>query len=227
MSLVTRIVVAVMVVASTVAVAEEGWMPLFNGENLDNWETKGGVATFEIDGDEIVGRSVPNTPNTFLCTKEHYGDFVLEFEFLAHPDLNSGVQIRSNSIEDFKDGRVHGYQVELEEESRDRDWSGGIYDEGRRGWIYPPKGAADLEAEFTQVGKAVWKAGEWNHIRVEAKGDHIQTWLNGTKRSNLKDDMDASGFIGLQVHGVGNREAPMEVRWRNIRIKPLADAEKE
>ena len=98
MSLVTRIVVAVMVVASTVAVAEEGWMPLFNGENLDNWETKGGVATFEIDGDEIVGRSVPNTPNTFLCTKEHYGDFVLEFEFLAHPDLNSGVHIRSNSI---------------------------------------------------------------------------------------------------------------------------------
>lgn len=208
------------------AMASE-WVELFNGENLEGWEQKGGDANYAVKDGVITGTSVPNTGNSFLCTEEKYGNFILEFEYMGHPDLNSGVQIRSQSLESYKDGRVHGYQVELEQEARDRDWSGGIYDEGRRGWLYPRKmdGPNPQAEQFSVQGKRVWKNGDWNHVRVEARGDSIKTWVNGEARADLKDDMTARGFIGLQVHGVGDREDPMTVKWRNIRIKPLDAAE--
>ena len=211
------------------AVAEEGWRDLFNGKDLDDWEVKGGVATYAIEDGAIAGTSAPNTENTFLVTKEEFGDFILEFEFKADQNMNSGLQIRSQSLPEYRNGRVHGYQVELEDEGNQRSWSGGIYDEARRGWLYPSEDR-DSEAgkAFTEQGKKVWKTGEWNHVRVEAVGDHIQTWINGEKRADLRDDMTPSGFIGLQVHGVGARTEPMTVYWRNLRIKELkADQGKE
>ncbi|MCC6696424.1 MAG: DUF1080 domain-containing protein [Candidatus Hydrogenedentes bacterium] len=201
------------------AAEEEAWVPLFNGKDLSNWETKGGAATYHIEEDAIVGVSAPNTKNSFLCTKEHYADFILEFEFKASPTMNSGCQIRSNSLPDYKDGQVHGYQVELEDENNPRKWSGGIYDEGRRGWLYPTKENEELASKFSEAGKTVWKNGEWNTIRVEAIGSSIKTWVNGELRADLQDDMTPSGFIALQVHGVGDKTEPMTVRWRNIRIQ--------
>lgn len=200
--------------------AEEEWVDLIQ-DDLSNWDIKGGEATYRIEDGAVVGTSAPNTQNTFLCTKETYGDFILEFEFMGHEELNSGVQIRSESKEDFKNYRVHGYQVELEEDNHDRDWHGGIYDEGRRGWLYPANGDEAAGQAFGEVGKQAWKPGEWNHIRVEAKGDRIRTWLNGEPRADLQDDMTLSGFIALQVHGVGNKTEPMSVRWRNVRVKRL------
>lgn len=205
------------------------WAMLFNGDNLDGWTQKGGDASYTVEDGVIVGTSVPNTPNSFLCTTEDYGDFILEFEFMGHPDLNSGVQVRSQSLPEYKDGRVHGYQVELEQESRDRYWSGGIYDEGRRGWIYPMKSEEETPEQkaFSEQGKKVWKAGEWNHVKVEAKGDVIKTWVNGELRANLADGMTPKGFIALQVHGVGDKTEPMSVKWRNIRIMPLDEEKSE
>lgn len=199
----------------------DGWISLFNGKNLDGWEQKGGKARYYVADGVIVGQSVPNTPNSFLCTKKHYGDFVLEFEFMGHPELNSGVQIRSNSKPSYRNGRVHGYQCELEEGNRERDWSAGIYDEGRRGWLYPPDGDEELGKKFGEQGRRLWKEGEWNHIRVEAIGDSIKTYLNGELRADLTDGMTPSGFIALQVHGVGGKKEPMTVKWRNIKLKPL------
>jgi hypothetical protein len=221
--------VAGIAVLCTAAYAEDGgaWKQLFNGEDLSGWVKLGGEATYRVEEGAIVGISAPNTPNTFLCTEEDYGDFILEFEFLGHPEMNSGCQIRSESKQSYKDGRVHGYQVELEDEAQDRDWFGGIYDEGRRGWIYPTKDNEELSASFSEEGGKIWRNGEWNHIRVKAVGDHIQTWVNGTKRADLRDDETAKGFIGLQVHGVGSRTEPMEVRWRNIRIQELSTDESE
>lgn len=200
--------------------AEEGWVDLIQ-DDLSNWEIKGGEATYRIEDGAIVGTSVPNTQNTFLCTKETYGDFELEFDFWGHDTLNSGVQIRSESKEDYRNYRVHGYQVELEENNRDRDWHGGIYDEARRGWIYPKDGDEAAGKAFSEVGKRVWKEGEWNRVRVVAQGDRIRTWINGEPRADLQDDMTSSGFIALQVHGVGAREEPMSVRWANVRVKRL------
>ena len=217
------VAIAVALCASGVVAAKEddGWIELFNGKDLDNWEQKNGKATYKVEDGCIVGTSAPKSPNSFLCTKEEFDDFILEFEFKAHPKLNSGVQIRSKSLPNFMNGRVHGYQCELEQEDQERDWSGGIYDEARRGWLYPDKDDKELCAKFGKQGRRLWKKGEWNKLRIECKGDRIRTWLNGELRADLKDDMTSSGFIGLQVHGVGDKKEPMSVMWRNIRLKKL------
>jgi hypothetical protein len=184
------------------------WINLFNGKNFDGWTQLGGDASFRIENKEIVGTSKTNTPSSFLVTKKHYDDFTLEFELKIDTAMNSGVQFRSNSIPEFENGRVHGYQVEIDPSPR--AWTGGIYDEGRRGWLYNLK---DKEA-----AQKAFKNGEWNHYRVEAIGPSIKTWINGVAAADLKDEMTASGFIGLQVHST-KKERPMEVRLRNIRIQ--------
>ena len=59
------------------AVASE-WTVLFNGKDIGGWEKKGGAATYKVEDACIVGTTKPNTPNTFLCTKKMYGDFILK-----------------------------------------------------------------------------------------------------------------------------------------------------
>ena len=171
------------------------------------------LLVYTIDGNEIVGTSVPDTPNSFLCTKE-YGDFVLEYEFKVHPELNSGVQVRSLSLPNYKEGRVHGYQVEID--PSDRGWTAGIYDEARRGWLN--------SLEFNTPARFAFKQQEWNHVRVQAIGDSIKTWLNGVPAADLIDPMTLKGFVALQVHGVGDRQDPVWVRWRNLRIRELGQS---
>lgn len=212
--------------------AEDGFVPLFDGKTLEGWEPKGGKAKYRAEDGAIVGQTVPNTENSFLCTTKPYADFVLEYEFKCDDALNSGVQIRSNAYDAKKDyesegkkvsvaaGRVHGYQVEIDPNAPNRMWTGGIYDEGRRGWLFPGSRGGDA-AKFTEQGKRLYKKGEWNKVRVEASGPSIKVWLNGELRTEMKDEMTPSGFIALQVHGVGNRKDPLEVRWRNLRIKVL------
>jgi hypothetical protein len=204
----------------------DGWVSLFNGKDLDGWVQHGGKAKYSVEDGQIVGRSVPNTANSFLCTKKDYGDFVLELEFKVDPDLNSGVQIRSHCFDKpttfeaggkqktIPAGRVHGYQVEIDPDvKRGRLWTGGIYEEGRRGWLQDLKN--------NEAARKAFKPNEWNKLRVECKGDHIRTWLNGVPAADLKDDAARSGFIALQVHGVGKKTEPLEVRFRNLRIKEL------
>jgi hypothetical protein len=192
-----------------VVLAEAPWKNLFDGKTLDGWEQKGGQAVYAVEDGQIVGKTVLNTPNSFLCTKQFYSDFILELEFKVDPQLNSGVQIRSNSFPEYQDGRVHGYQVEIDAEKL---LCGSIYDEARRGWMYR---IADNSA-----AQKAFKPGQWNHFRIEAIGDSIKTWINGTPAVNLYDTRTRSGFVALQVHGVGNDKAKegIEVRWRNIRI---------
>lgn len=202
---------------------DDGFVSLFNGQNLDGWEQKGGTAKYEARDGVIVGTSVPHTPNSFLCTKQRYADFILEFEFKLHPELNSGVQIRSNSIPEHDNGRVHGYQCELENFDRKRFWTAGIYDEARRGWLYPAKHDEHLKAAFARQGVRITNRTGWNHVRIVAQGDRILTFLNGEHRADLRDDMTPEGFIALQVHGVGGRVDPMEVCWRNLRLKRLTN----
>lgn len=215
-----------------VVFAEEGLVNLFNGKNLDGWVQHGGQAQYTIEGAEIVGTSVPETPNSFLCTARHYADFILEVEFKVDPPLNSGIQIRSNVYDEPREvvtktssgevrtrqvaaGRVHGYQVEIDPSSR--AWSGGIYDEGRRGWLN------NLEGEKNKPAREAFKQNEWNHYRVEAIGDSIKTWINGVPAADLKDDLTPSGFIALQVHGVGkdNSKVGKQIRWRNIKLQEV------
>ena len=111
------------------------WTPLFNGKNLKGWKRLNGVAEYKVKDGVITGVSKMNTPNTFLVTEKNYGDFILEFDFYVDDGLNSGVQFRSLSFKEYNNGRVHGYQFEID--PSDRKWSGGVYDEARRGWLYP------------------------------------------------------------------------------------------
>ncbi|MDD7887577.1 DUF1080 domain-containing protein [Flavivirga sp. 57AJ16] len=189
----------------------DGWVSLFNGKNLDGWKQLNGTAKYVVENNEIVGITKTNTPNSFLCTEKKYDDFILEFEILADPSINTGVQFRSNSFKDYNNGRVHGYQFEID--PSDRAFSGGIYDESRRAWMYP--------LSLNPKGRKAFKNGVWNKCRVEAIGNAIRTWINGIQCSNLVDDLTASGFIGLQVHGIGSDEAHAgrKIKWRNIRIK--------
>jgi hypothetical protein len=187
------------------------WIDLFNGRDLTGWIQRGGSAIYEITDNAIVGTSVSNTPNSFLCTEDMYGDFILELEFKVDSSLNSGIQIRSHSLPGYQNGRVHGYQVEID--PSERAWTGGIYDEARRGWLYA------LADPGLEEARLAFKKEEWNKFRVEAIDSSIKTWVNGIPAANLFDDETAEGFIALQVHSIRDSSlAGTRVMWRNLRI---------
>jgi hypothetical protein len=191
---------------------KDGWVPLFNGKNLDGWEQRNGTATYRVEGDSIVGKTSEGSPNSFLCTVKEYGDFELKFEVKVDDQLNSGVQIRSKSKGDTKDGRVHGPQVEIATNGN----AGFIYAEGLSfGWL--------SEKRDDPKAKAAFKKGEWNQYLVRAEGKSIKTWVNGVPVADLVDEKTSmmKGFIGLQVHGIKKGTGPYEVRWRNIAIREL------
>ncbi|HIZ90565.1 MAG TPA: DUF1080 domain-containing protein [Candidatus Bacteroides merdavium] len=190
-------------------VSAQNWEPLFNGKNLKGWKKLNGKAEFKVEDGTIVGISKMGTPNTFLATKDIYGDFILEFDFKIDEGLNSGVQLRSESIKSYKNGRVHGYQFEID--PSERAWSGGIYDEARRSWLYP--------LTFNSSAQTAFKHGEWNKARVEAVGNAISTWINGVPCASIWDDMTPAGFIALQVHAIYDESNEGKtVQWKNIRI---------
>lgn len=193
------------------APSHDEWQPLFNGKDLRGWRVLSGDAEFKIADGVITGVSKLNTPNTFLATEKSYGDFIFEYEAWLERDLNSGVQIRSLSLPEYHNGRVHGYQIELEASAR--AWSGGVYDEARRGWLY--------NLECNPAAKTAYKPEAWNHFRVEAIGNNIRVWLNGVATADIVDDLTTSGFIALQVHGIGNdsTKAGKTVRFRNLKIR--------
>lgn len=209
--MIKRNVLILMLMAATTTQYAQEWVELFNGKNLDGWEKLDGSARYRVEDGQIIGVSKTRTPNTFLATKESYGDFILEYEMKMDRGLNSGVQFRSTATQPDGSKRVNGYQVECDDHDA-RPWAGGIYEEAARGWLYPM-------AYNMGVSKAN-KRGGWNKIRVEAVGSTIRTYINGVNFANLVDDARKEGFIALQVHGIGNNEAleGKEIRWRNIRI---------
>ncbi|MEN8879699.1 MAG: DUF1080 domain-containing protein, partial [Polaribacter sp.] len=166
------------------------FVDLINKSSLEGWNVKGGNATYKNENGVIIGTTKANTPNTFLSTDKIYDDFILEIDFKVDPTTNSGIQIRSNSLPFYRDGMVHGYQIEIDPSKR--AWSGGIYDEKRRKWLNPLVNNTNAQKAFRQ--------NEWNHYRIEAIGDTIKTWINDVAAAHLIDDKTASGFIALQVH---------------------------
>ena len=206
--------------------AADGWVNLFNGRDLDGWEQHSGTAKYRVEDGAIVGTTVLNTGNSFLCTKRPYGDFVLELEFKVARNMNSGIQFRSEFYtretekeingkkRKFPADRVFGYQYEIDPSDRAR--TGGVYDEARRGWL------ADLKDK--PAAQKAFRQGEWNKVRIECRGDRIQTWINDVPATDFRDAMTPRGIIALQVHGIGDgkkNKPGEEIRWRNIRLKEL------
>jgi hypothetical protein len=191
------------------ASAQGTWRPLFNGQTLDGWFVCNGTAPFTVESGAIVGRSILGSPNSFLCTKESFGDFILEYEAFIDSEMNSGVMVRGLSDPAIAKGRVHGYQVEID--PSDRAWSGGLYDEARRGWLHTLEGQ--------DAAKKALKKGAWNAFRAELIGTSIRTWLNGVPVANVIDDLTSRGMIALQVHSISDAsKAGQAIRFRNIRI---------
>ncbi len=200
--------------------AQEGnWESLFNGQDLSGWQELNGNHIWEVKDGMIVGMTVTGQPNGFLCTEQEFGDFVLELEVSIDTLMNnSGIQFRSLSYPEFKNGRVHGYQMEVD--PKPQQWSGAIYEEGAdRGWIYPPE-------KMSPAAKDAFKRDEktgyqWNRYRIECVGSIMRTWINGIPAAHLIDDRFPKGFIGLQLHA-NNESDPQgsfSVRFRNIRIQ--------
>jgi hypothetical protein len=220
--------------------AEEGWIDLFNGKDLAGWVQHSGQAKYGVEDGAIVGTTVLGTGNSFLCTSKEYGDFVFECEFRVDPNLNSGIQFRSQVFDKEtelkgKDGqpivdkgkakkvpadRVHGYQCEIDPSPR--GFTAGVYDEARRGWLFPGPLGGEKE-QFGEQGRRLILANDWNKVRIECRGPKITTYLNGEKRAEMTDDLTLRGLICLQVHGIGkdSQKEGIKVMWRNLRILVL------
>ena len=204
------------------ASGEENWTILFNGKNLDGWTERNRSGSFRVEDGTIIGTAREGLGSTFLCTDDAYADFELEFETkLIDPQLNSGVQIRSgnrNPTGKQTVGPVEGPQVEFSAKNPEKgSYSGNIYGQGWKGWLTPQE---------ERRNHRFVKGGEWNHFRVLARGDQVRTWINGNKVITTtipaeRHKTHASGFIGLQIHGIKDGTGPFEVAWRKIRIRRL------
>jgi len=188
----------------------KGPVKIFDGKSLKGWKQLGGAADYQVMNGAIVGTTRPGVPNGFLVTEKDYGDFVLEFD--VRQDVgptNSGVQFRSHSTPQFENGRVHGYQADIDPSPR--QWSGHIYEEAQRGWF--------STGELNPQAKPLYRYGEWNHYRIEAIGPRLRVWINGRAVADVIDDASKSGFIGLQVHSINNAdEAGRVIRWKRLTV---------
>jgi quinoprotein glucose dehydrogenase len=224
-----------------VPAGESAWIDLFDGKTLNGWVHMNGGHSFTVEDETIVGRTSATSAsmNSFLCTTRVFGDFELELETMVDRVTNQGIQIRSRvkpiaTGRGFENsaGRVHGPQVEVRRTYKALPATGMLYGEALgTGWLTSP---TKIEA-----GHRYFMDADWNRIRIVARGPRIQTWVNGQPVEDLASEevyrSNPSGFIGLQIHGVSQREIdlpinagsgvtvnePLVNRWRNIRIRPL------
>ncbi|BAU54364.1 3-keto-disaccharide hydrolase [Mucilaginibacter gotjawali] len=208
------IALIILFIAATTSICLAQSTPsLFDGKTLKGWKRLAGTADYKVEDGNIVGTTVLNSGNTFLVTEKEYGDFILELDTkIESPLSNSGVQVRSHFDPAGNNGKGKVYGRQFEIDPSDRKWSGGIYDEGRRDWIYP----LDLNAK----AKDAFKVGIYNHIRIECIGNEMRTWVNGTAVADVIDTVDNKGIIGLQVHAVTTPDqAGKKVYFKNLRIQ--------
>jgi 3-keto-disaccharide hydrolase len=206
--------------------SDDGWQSLFDGKTLNGWTVREGEGNFFVEDGAIVGESTAGVKGSYLCTEATFDNFVLELEFKVDEGLNSGVHIRSDVHHEetttlymsgklklgprtFNAGQVFGYQIEID--TSERAWSGGVYEAGRRGWLQT--------LEYNEPARKAFKQGEWNKFRIQAVQDSVKTWLNGVPAADTRDAWCRSGFIGFQLHG--SKDSGKKIRFRDVRIQKL------
>ena len=183
------------------AFAADGFVPLFNGKNLDGWD--GDPRLWKVKDGMIVGSTEGNPleHNEFLISKKEYSNFILRADMKLR-NHNSGIQFRSKALPEWV---VTGYQADAAE---DNYW----------GCLYEEKGKRGIMVNsFKDIGSKVVKLKDWNTYEILCDGDHIQIKLNGTVTADIHDSLSLSGVIAFQVH----KGPPMEAYFRNIEIKVL------
>ena len=210
---------------SRIEPATSEWINLFDGETLNGWARLNGEHTYAVEDGAIIGRTVADSPNSFLCSTREFADFELEMEVWIDDVTNSGVQFRSSVRPETigknntqQAGRVWGPQVEIRRNlGPNSPTTGVLYAEAvGSGWMSSP--------ETIAKGHHYSDPASWNKLRVVARGPRIQTWVNGHLVEDLVNEplhaSYPSGFIGLQVHGIKDARS-FKMGWRNIRIRPL------
>jgi hypothetical protein len=190
---------------ASAALAQNGFVPLFNGKNLDGWEVDTPGLWTARDG-MIIGQSPGLKYNDFLRTRKHYSNFILKVSFqMVDGKGNSGVQFRSKPAPNSHE--VSGYQADIGEQ-----YWGCLYDESRRKrvlvWAKPE--------HLTKLNK-----GGWNEYIITARGNHITLELNGSRTVDYTEsdaDIETTGFLALQLHA----GAPMEMHFKDLLIRELA-----
>lgn len=206
----------------------DGFTPLFDGKTTEGWRNPYEWGTIEVVNDEI---HLTGDKKFFLVTEKPYSDFVFEADILLPAgQANSGFMFRAH----VEPNKVYGYQAEVDGDEN-RKWSGGLYDESRRMWFISPRNiklpkdatpeqqtendAANKKSieEFRARAGDTFKRNEWNTYRITCQGNKIKIEVNGVVTSEFEDDVDASGYIGIQHHG----EKGQTYKFRNLRIKEL------
>lgn len=174
---------------------------LFNGKDLSGWIVNGTEKWYVEDG-LLVCESGPEKNYGYLTTEKNFKDFILDLEFKQESNGNSGVFFRSN----VNGTIVSGWQVEVAPPNLH---TGGIYESYGRGWLIKPS----LEKE------KYLKMGQWNQLKIIAKGDMVQTYLNGHLMAYVRDQKigEGVGGIALQIHSGGG----IKIKWKNIKIQEL------
>lgn len=200
--------------------ADTAWTPLFDGETLEGWQNPYDWGEAAVVDDEI---HLLADKKFFLITDKPYRDFIFEGEIMM-PDTgkaNSGFMFRAN----VEPNRVYGYQAEVD--PSERAWSGGLYDEGRRGWLHPDRDDSASVAAFTSTAggpeNTPYRHGEWNRYRIHAEGDSLKIYVNDVRTTAIADTTDRQGYLGIQHHG----EEGQTYRFRNLRVYEISPAKPE
>jgi hypothetical protein len=174
--------------------------PIFNGKDLSGWQVPEPNPFWRVVDGVLVGENDAAMKGHVLYTKKPYLDFVFETEARWTGEIDSGIMLRRPELQ---------VQIGISR-SLKKDMTCSFYTNGQE--KYPEAGQAKNLEKYL-------KPGDWNRIRLQAKGDTFVVWLNGEKVVEYKDARFPNAYpIGLQIHP----GLKMKVEFRNIRLKELS-----
>ncbi len=184
------------------------WQDLFNGQDLTGWEIKDGHSEVMVENGIIRAEQTDTANFPYLVSTEIFSDFILELDVKLTGTLNSGILIRGISDPLQNNGKIHGFQMEIDQ--TERKWTGGIYEEAGRKWLTPLEGIPEAMRAY--------RNSEWNHYRIEAIRDTFKIWVNDVPTTYLIDGKTSQGIIGFQIHKRATNIEIGTLRLKNIRI---------